>query len=211
MDIFPIYRFDSIILVGLDIDFPTKVVKDSLVVEIDIETKRIVNPPWSYQKKLKFGYYNWISDSERESCKNLIRECLSIKTIGEVIDALQFPSQESIDSLIWIPERLKKIEKSIIEKRKKKYDIKKIIRNLIDTRHKLFSEALNYAMQNELKSINDVFEIGEAYEFNLRHLDNSKDTTLQLLVDLIKSVERTTESIANLNSIDLDEFNVYVP
>ena len=84
--------------------------------------------------------------------------------------------------------------------------MREIIKQLVSIRQELFKEALNHAMDNELKEINDVFEDGDEYIFELKHLDNSKDINLQLLVDLIKHVEKTTDSLAKQNKINLGEF-----
>ena len=108
MNIIPLYKFSSHILVGLDIDFPTDKVTDSLVVEIDIQEKKIVNQPWSGQKKLKFGEYEVIKAFERTRYIDLITESLGKNMIIEIIDILLYPSDESINSLVWIPDRLKK-------------------------------------------------------------------------------------------------------
>ena len=89
---------------------------------------------------------------------------------------------------------------------KYKHEIEETLNTLVSQRHIIFERALNVAMNGVLKGINDVFENSDIYEFELNHLDNSSDTNLQLLVDLIKSIEKTTESIANLNSIDLKKY-----
>ena len=41
MNIIPLYRFESSILVGLDIDYVEKMVEDGLVVEIYLKEKEI--------------------------------------------------------------------------------------------------------------------------------------------------------------------------
>lgn len=87
-----------------------------------------------------------------------------------------------------------------------KNEIKKVVKNLVSLRHETFGLALNLAMKGELEEINEVFEINETYEFSLEHLDKSSDANLQLLVDLIKKIERTAESIANLNKIEIEDY-----
>ena len=206
MELIPLYQINNRVLVGLKEDHIQKTVNDSLVIEINLKTKKIHNGPWSGQKKLKFGYYIPIGENERKVFFKKITEVFSQNQIMEMEDLLLNPTKESIDSLIWVPKRLRNRKVNVAKE--KRTDYKKIIENLISVRHKLFQEALNYAMKNELSFINEVFDVGDVYEFNLRHLDNAKDVNLQLLVDLIKDVQRTTESIANLNKIDLDEFGV---
>ena len=62
-------------------------------------------------------------------------------------------------------------------------------------------------MSGEYKEINEAFSEGEVYHFTLDQLVNTNDTSLNLLVDHIKHLDRTIDSIANLNKIDLDEFD----
>jgi hypothetical protein len=107
MNIIPLYRVSSLILVGLDIDFPTETVEDSLVVKIDIKNKKIEYQPWSGQKMLKFGSYDVIPVSERKSLTDQINAALGKNMIIEIIDMLLHPNEESINSLVWIPERLR--------------------------------------------------------------------------------------------------------
>jgi len=89
---------------------------------------------------------------------------------------------------------------------KYKNEIEETIKSLVAQRNLIFERALNVAMNGVLTEINDVFENNDIYEFDLSHFDDSSDSNLQLLVDLIKSIEKTAESIANLNSIDLKEY-----
>lgn len=107
MQIIPLYKANSLILVGLDIDFPTEKIEDILVVEIDIQFKKIENKPWSGQKMLKFGFYDTVLVSERKSLTDQITEALGKNMIIEIIDMLLYPTEKSINSLVWIPERLR--------------------------------------------------------------------------------------------------------
>lgn len=107
MNIIPLYRFESSILVGLDIDFSGTIVEDGIVVEIDLEQKSFVNQPWSGQKKLKFGYYNAIEISERDKVREEIYNSIDKNKIIEIIDILTYPGKKAIESFIWVPERLK--------------------------------------------------------------------------------------------------------
>jgi len=107
MNIIPLYRFESSILVGLDIDFVEPTVEDGLVVEIDLKEKEIKHQPWSGQKKLKFGYYYTVEVSGREIVLEEILNALDKNKIIQIIDILLYPNKESIDSLIWLPERLR--------------------------------------------------------------------------------------------------------
>ena len=202
MELKPLYKNNNYILVGLAQDHITEVVDDSLVVELDISTGELINGPWSGQKKLKFGFYYPIEKNEIEDFINNLQKVFSNKKIKEIEDLLLNPPKKAVESLIWLPERLKNIDYSNV------YEIKSTIEQLVKIRHQVFEEALNYAMNNELKTINEAFDVEDIYQFELKHLDNSEDINLQLLVDLTKKVETTVDSIANLNKIDLDEFDV---
>ncbi len=107
MNIIPLYRFESSVLVGLDIDYVAPTVEDGLVVEIDLEEKKIKHQPWSGQKKLKFGYYYTVEVSDREKVLEEILTALDKNKIIEIIDILLYPKKDSVDSLIWLPERLR--------------------------------------------------------------------------------------------------------
>lgn len=61
---------------------------------------------------------------------------------------------------------------------------------LIEVRHNLLGNALNVAMNNELKEIDSAFDEGDQYTFQLAHLENSDDNNLQKIVELIKSIEK---------------------
>jgi len=107
MNLIPLYKINNRFLLGLDIDYPEDKVTDGLVIEIDINEKRIVNPPWSGQKKLKFGYYDAIEESERSFYLDIISTTLGKNMIIEIIDNLLYPDKKAIESLVWTPDRLK--------------------------------------------------------------------------------------------------------
>lgn len=106
MKIIPLYRFENLFLVGLNLDYQGENISDGLVAEIDIRRRKI-NTVWSGQKMLKFGTYFPIDMSERMSIYDLIKSELGEELINEIENILLLPSKEAIDSLIWIPERLK--------------------------------------------------------------------------------------------------------
>ncbi len=107
MKIIPLFKFESTYLLGLDIDHPEDPPLDSLVIEIDVSEKSIKNEPWSRQKKLKFGFYYWIEPMDRELIMNEISKSLGKNKMIEIQDKLLYPTKDSIDSLIWKPDRLK--------------------------------------------------------------------------------------------------------
>jgi len=202
MNLVPLYKANNNLLVGLAEDHLTDIVNDSLVVELNLKKGEIVNGPWSGQKKIKFGLYYPIEKEARSEFLHKIEQAFSKQQIKEIEELLLKPTKEEIESLIWVPERLKNLANNY------KNDIKDAIERLINIRHQIFEKALNYAMKNELRSIDEAFEDGDIFRFELRHLDNAEDINLQLLVDLIKKIETTVESLANLNKIDLDKFDI---
>ena len=109
MKIVPLYRYEDIFLVGLVSDSHDEKNLDGLVSKINLGRKKIEYPAWSIQKMLKFGYYYWIDVSERQSLYDLIINELGEDLVNQIEEKLLFPSQEAIDSLIWIPKRLEKI------------------------------------------------------------------------------------------------------
>ena len=109
MYIFPVYRFESLVLLGLDIDYSGNIkVKDGLVIELNLKDKTLVSPPWSGQKKLKFGFYDAVKESERIGLIKEIHSAFGKEKISSFTEMLLHPSEEAINSLIWIPDRLNK-------------------------------------------------------------------------------------------------------
>ena len=81
------------------------------------------------------------------------------------------------------------------------------VNHLIMMRHDLFDDAMGIAMNNELKEISEAFEDGDTYEFQIEHLDNSNDVSLQKVVDLIKEIQTTVDFITSVNTIEDSELN----
>lgn len=83
---------------------------------------------------------------------------------------------------------------------------------LIELRENVFTHALDLAMKNHLTDFDNVTKEGEIYPFNLDYLDKSSDINLQSIVDLIKNIEYTVNTLINLNAIKNDELKnkVYI-
>ena len=106
MTIKPLYRSENKLLVGLSKDFPELCVLDGLVVEIDLDNKKIVSSPAGGLQKLKKGSYIPIRQSEkREYCK-LLAKRLKKKLIKKIEEDLESPPSDAIKTLVWIPDRL---------------------------------------------------------------------------------------------------------
>lgn len=79
------------------------------------------------------------------------------------------------------------------------------VNGLIQARHKLFGDALGLAMSGDLAEINDAFEIGDKYTFELSHLKDSADANLNKLVVLIEEIQTTVDTLIEENEIEEDE------
>ena len=104
--IIPLYRKHNDILVGLAEDYP-EVVDDGLVLMIDLENKKIIGQPSSGQRIVKHGYWDALEKDERQQVIQLLDESLEASVVNEIIDLLLNPPKDSIQSLLWKPERLK--------------------------------------------------------------------------------------------------------
>lgn len=81
------------------------------------------------------------------------------------------------------------------------------INYLSDCEGEIFTKMLNVAMSGEFKEIDEVFEEGDIYEFDIEQFRNSKDINVEKLVALHDHMNETIESIANLNAIDLEDID----
>ena len=105
-EIIPLYRRHNDILIGLTEDYST-VVNDGLVVMIDLEKKEIIGQPTSGQRIIKHGYWDAIEVNERQQVLEQVYESFGALRVTEIIDLLLNPPMESIQSLLWKPERLR--------------------------------------------------------------------------------------------------------
>jgi len=105
-EIIPLYRRHNDILIGLTEDYST-VVDDGLVVMIDLEKKEIIGQPTSGQRIIKHGYWDAIEVNERQQVLKQVYESFGALRVTEIIDLLLNPPMESIQSLLWKPERLR--------------------------------------------------------------------------------------------------------
>ncbi len=106
----PLYLHGGKILIGLKEDYFEDTVTDGLYIEVDLETQNITGIPWSGQKMMKYNgaYVVAIDKSERGNYLHIIENKLDHTTVRKIVDLLQYPPAESVQSLIWKPERLRK-------------------------------------------------------------------------------------------------------
>ncbi len=76
---------------------------------------------------------------------------------------------------------------------------------LIYIRELLFDATFQVAITNELRDWSDTVEEGEVHSISKELLESCSDTNVQLLTKLLTSVERTCDSLLNLNSLELEE------
>ena len=105
-EIIPLYSRHNDILIGLTEDYLT-VVDDGLVVMIDLEKKEIIGQPTSGQRIIKHGYWDAIEVNERQQVLQQVYESFGALRVNEIMDLLLNPPRESVQSLLWKPERLR--------------------------------------------------------------------------------------------------------
>ncbi len=107
-EIISLYRRFNNILIGLTEDYP-EVAEDGLVVMVDLDKKQIIGNQFSCQRIIKHGYWDWIEVNERQQVLKQVYESFGALRVNEIIDLLLNPPIESIQSLLWKPERLRKV------------------------------------------------------------------------------------------------------
>ena len=84
-------------------------------------------------------------------------------------------------------------------------NLKEALKNLIKVNESIYGSIIDVSMQGDLKEFNDSVPIGEVHQLDFELFKNSNDTNVQLLINLMETVDETFESIKNINSINLDE------
>lgn len=93
-----------------------------------------------------------------------------------------------------------------MESQRKK--ILEVIQNLIEAREIIFTQIVNLSMSGELKHLENAFDVGDEYDFKLKHFEIIEDTNVQKLVKLCKNTEETIFTILDLNGISENEVNI---
>ncbi len=75
------------------------------------------------------------------------------------------------------------------------------LKYLTEVRENFFSKIINIEMAGDLKEINEVFSIGDVFQFELAHLETSNDSNVQRFTGLFKLLDKTIDTTMNLNSI----------
>src|SRR5690554_3000294 len=80
---------------------------------------------------------------------------------------------------------------------------------LIKTHEELLTRTINVGMLGEMAEVNNVFAVGDTYNFDIEQFRGTKDTNLNMLIAFFDSLEELMNSLANINAItevELEEF-----
>lgn len=105
-ELIPLYKRGNDILVGLTEDY-TEIVDDGLALMVNLDRKEIIGQPYSGQRIIKHGYWDAINEGERQLVLKQLFESFGSVRVNEIMDLLLHPPKESIQSLLWKPERFK--------------------------------------------------------------------------------------------------------
>ena len=78
---------------------------------------------------------------------------------------------------------------------------------LISVRNDLMTQAINLAMIGELKHIDEAFDVGDTFNFDIDQLKGSNDVNLNLIITHYEDLENMMESLANLNAITEEDLS----
>lgn len=105
----PVYQMDTALLVCLDVDYDYgKAPNDCLVIDLSLDRQKY-RPPLSIQMVMKWdgGYWLTVEQDKRDYWLERIENTYTTDQIAEMVRLLNDPSEESLRSLIWIPQRLR--------------------------------------------------------------------------------------------------------
>ena len=69
----------------------------------------------------------------------------------------------------------------------------------------ILTHTINMAMTGDLQDINETFEDGEIYSFNVEQLKGSNDVNVKKLINLYMQIEELISSLKNVNNIKDNE------
>ena len=84
-------------------------------------------------------------------------------------------------------------------------------RALLETHEELIDRIINVGMTGQYADVNEVFEPGDTFKFDLEMFRDSKDQNLQLMLNFFDELENVMNSLANINGIteeDLEDENI---
>ena len=77
--------------------------------------------------------------------------------------------------------------------------------HLLDFHQRLFTRIICVGMSGELKEIQDTFEVGDSYHFEIDQFRDLKDVNVHKLIRFYDQLEEVMNSLANLNGITEEE------
>lgn len=89
---------------------------------------------------------------------------------------------------------------------------KKVINTIIELenyRDEVCNSIVNLSMAGENADINSLFDVGETLNLDIKDFENSNDTNIQKLIELLASLYEVNISIRNINSISQNEIDSY--
>jgi hypothetical protein len=81
------------------------------------------------------------------------------------------------------------------------------VNELQNIREEIFSQILNLSMLREMNDVDKAFDVGEVYDFDIKHFEDSKDVNVIELLKAFKSIEKAIGTLINLNVISDEELN----
>lgn len=78
-------------------------------------------------------------------------------------------------------------------------------RQLLETHEELMERIINVGMTGQFAEVNEVFQPGDTFKFDLEMFRDSKDQNLQLLLGLFDELENVMNTLANINGITEEE------
>ncbi len=78
---------------------------------------------------------------------------------------------------------------------------------LLNYHKEIFDCAINLGMAGELKEIDESFDVGDIYHFDIEQLKGHNDVNLNIFIELYEKLNDTLNTIANINAISEDELN----
>ena len=79
---------------------------------------------------------------------------------------------------------------------------------LLDVHSETMNHIVNLAMAGELKEIDESFEAGDIFQFDIDHFKDTNDTNLNMLIDFHENLNDMMVSIGNINALKEEELDL---
>ena len=89
-----------------------------------------------------------------------------------------------------------------------RHQLIRTIQELQNIREEIFSKILNLSMSGELNDYDKFFDIGEVYDFDIKHFEDSKDFNVVELLKAYRKIDKTISTLRNINVISDEELNL---